>query len=180
MDSLLELTPLPYFVVVDWSLSCFVMQVPILMIIKNLCFSSWCMYWPPGPEVIKLFSCSTHLRMKFILPIKIKYQQFKLFSCTTELSMKLFLLIKIVGILIFISRKNFMLSWVEYEKKLYYIGARPALQQTWPTKSMFHSVPVLHLKSAFIIPSANKIWGRGVYRNHPVHPSVCPSVHYIW
>ena len=38
-----------------------------------------------------------------------------------ELSMKFFLLINvkmptIVGILIFISRKNFMLNWVEYEK----------------------------------------------------------------
>ena len=52
---------------------------------------------------------------------KIKYHQFKRFSCKTELSMIIFLLINIkmptiVGILIFISRKNFMLNWVEYEK----------------------------------------------------------------
>ena len=52
---------------------------------------------------------------------KIKYHQFKLFSYKAELSMKFFLLINIkmptiVGILIFISRKNFMLNWVEYEK----------------------------------------------------------------
>ena len=29
-----------------------------------------------------------------------------------------------VGILIFISRKNFMLNWDEYEKKFYDLGAR--------------------------------------------------------
>ena len=43
------------------------------------------------------------------------------FSCKAELSMNLFLLINIkmpttVGTLIFISRKNFMLNWAEYEK----------------------------------------------------------------
>ena len=43
------------------------------------------------------------------------------FSCKAELSMKFFLLINIkmptiVGILIFISRKNSMLNWVGYEK----------------------------------------------------------------
>ena len=42
----------------------------------------------PGPEVIKLFSCSAHLSMKFSL------------------------LINIVGIFIFISREIFMLSYV--------------------------------------------------------------------
>ena len=31
--------------------------------------------WVPGPEVIKLFSSSTQLRMKFVLPIKNKYSQ---------------------------------------------------------------------------------------------------------
>ena len=54
--------------------------------------------------------------MKFVLPIKkIKYQVSKLSSCTAELSMKIFLLINIkmptiVGILIFINRKNLMLK----------------------------------------------------------------------
>ena len=46
--------------------------------------------------------------------------------------MKFFLLINIkmpttVGILIFISRKNFMLNWVEYEKKFYNLGPRLAV-----------------------------------------------------
>ena len=79
-------------------------------------------------EVIKLFSCSTQLRMKFVLPMKIKYQQFKRSAYTAELSMKFFLLINIkmptnVGILIFISRKNFMLNWVEYEKSFMTLGS---------------------------------------------------------
>ena len=47
----------------------------------------------------------------------------KLFSCSTQLSMKFFLLINIkmptvVGILIFINRKNFMLSFAVQEKKV--------------------------------------------------------------
>ena len=82
--------------------------------------------WDPGPRGYKtIFSCSTQLRMKFVqLMKKIKLQQFKLFSCTAELTMNYFLLINIkmpttVGILIFISRKNFMLNWVEYEKMFY-------------------------------------------------------------
>ena len=45
----------------------------------------------PGPEVIKLFSYSTQLSMKFFVLINIKMPT-------------------IVGILIFISRKKFMLS----------------------------------------------------------------------
>ena len=46
-----------------------------------------------GPEVIKLFSCSTQLSMKFSLLISMKMPT-------------------IVGIFIFISRENFMLSYV--------------------------------------------------------------------
>ena len=60
---------------------------------------------------------------------KIKYQQFKLSSSTSELSMKFFLPINMkmstsVGILIFISRKNFMLNWVEYENQFYDLETR--------------------------------------------------------
>ena len=49
--------------------------------------------------------------MKFVLPIKIKYQQFKLSSCTAELSMRFLLLINIkmprtVAILILLAGKN--------------------------------------------------------------------------
>ena len=63
-----------------------------------------------GPEVIKLFSCSTQLRMKFVLRIKNKYRQFKLFPCKVELSIFLFLLINIKMPTSVISRKNFMLN----------------------------------------------------------------------
>ena len=56
------------------------------------------------------------------------YQQFKLSSCTAELSMRFFLLMNIkmptiIGFWIFISRKNFMLNWVGYEKKFYDLRA---------------------------------------------------------
>ena len=51
----------------------------------------------PGPEVIKLFSYSTQLSMNFFLLINIKMPS-------------------IVGILIFISRINFMLSSVVQEE----------------------------------------------------------------
>ena len=54
----------------------------------NLAADSEC----PGPEVLKLFSCSTQLSMKFSLLINMK--------------------MPIVGIFIFISRENFMLSYV--------------------------------------------------------------------
>ena len=47
----------------------------------------------PGSEVIKLFSCSTQLSMKFSLQINMKMPT-------------------IVGIFIFISREKFMLSYV--------------------------------------------------------------------
>ena len=52
-----------------------------------------------GPEVIKLFSYSTQLSMKFFMLINIKMPT-------------------VVGILIFISRKNFMLSSALQEKSL--------------------------------------------------------------
>ena len=51
----------------------------------------------PGPEVIKLFSCSTQLSIKFFLLINVKMPT-------------------IVGILIFMSRKNTILGLAEPEK----------------------------------------------------------------
>ena len=56
------------------------------------------------------------------------------FSCKAELSMKFFLLINIkmptiVGILIFISRKIFLLTWVEHEKS--FITSGPAAVVNW-------------------------------------------------
>ena len=78
-------------------------------------------FWRSGPEVIKIFSCSTQLSMKFVLLINLKLFVIPFFfSCLTKLSMKFSLLINmkmptIVGIFIFISKENFMLSWVEHE-----------------------------------------------------------------
>ena len=56
---------------------------------KNIAFSS-------GPEVIKLFSCSAQLRLKFILLINVKMPT-------------------IVGILTFMSRINYQI--LRYEPK---------------------------------------------------------------
>ena len=89
------------------------------------------------PELIKLYSCSTQLRMKFVLLIKIQYQQFKPVSCTAEFSMQFFLLTNIkmatiVGILIFISRRNFILNWVEYDKS--FITSGPCLMIFAPSQ----------------------------------------------
>ena len=52
-----------------------------------------------GPEVIKLFSCSTQLSIKFFLLINVKMPT-------------------IVGILTFVSRKNSILGLSESEKSL--------------------------------------------------------------
>ena len=49
-----------------------------------------------GPKVIKLFSCSTQLSMKFFLPINVKMPT-------------------IVGILTFMNRKNSILGLYEQE-----------------------------------------------------------------
>ena len=52
----------------------------------------------PGPEVIKLFSCSTQLSMKLFLLINVKMPT-------------------IVGILIFMSGKNYILGLSEPKKR---------------------------------------------------------------
>ena len=68
-----------------------------------------------GPEVIKLFSCSTQLSTKFQLLKKIKCQQIKKFLALSLPDVVFIMIInvkmpKIVGILTFMSRINFMLS----------------------------------------------------------------------
>ena len=55
------------------------------------------MCWSPGTEVIKLFSCSTQLRMKFVLLINVKMPT-------------------AVGILTFMSRKSSILGLPESNK----------------------------------------------------------------
>ena len=52
-----------------------------------------CLIYRSGPEVIRLFSCSAQLSMKFSLLINMKMPT-------------------IVGIFIFISRENFRLSYI--------------------------------------------------------------------
>ena len=81
----------------------------------------------PGPDAIKLFSCSTQLSMKFFQKaitvsatsvVSPGPDAIKLFSCSTQLSMKFFLLINIemptnVGILTFMTGKNSILGLSE-------------------------------------------------------------------
>ena len=62
----------------------------------------------PGPEVIKTFSCSTQLSINIFMLIN-------LILLTMPNSF-------FVGIFIFISRENFMLSWVEHEKSFITLG----------------------------------------------------------
>ena len=77
------------------------------------------------PEVIKLFSCSTQLSMKFILLINLKILTifFKLLSCSTQLS---------------------MLSWVEHEKSLncwyfyFYDQVKFHAQLSWAWKKFYN------------------------------------------
>ena len=65
-----------------------------------------------GPEVIKRFSCWTQQSVKFVLLIILKLLIFANSIWPT-----------IVGIFIFISRENFMLSWVEHAKRFITLGS---------------------------------------------------------
>ena len=60
-----------------------------------------------GPEVIKLFSCSDQLSMKFSLLINMKMPTIVKFSCSAMDSKKDFAIVSNLG---FISKTNFMLS----------------------------------------------------------------------
>ena len=66
----------------------------------------------PGPEVIKLFSCSTQLSTTFQLLIKLKYQKVFYLSLPDVLFIMLMndKMPTIVGILTIMSRINFVLS----------------------------------------------------------------------
>ena len=66
--------------------------------IKSLTFGAAAILESPGPEVIKLFSRSTQLSMKFFLLINVKMPT-------------------IVGILTFMRRKNSILDLSEPKKK---------------------------------------------------------------
>ena len=70
----------------------------------------------PGPEVIKLFSCSTQLSTKFQLLIILKYRQIKKKFLALSLSSVVFIMLinvkmpTSVGSLTFMSRISFVLS----------------------------------------------------------------------
>ena len=66
-----------------------------------------------GPEIIKLFSCSTQLSTKLQQLIKLKYRQIKMFLILSLSDVVLIMLINVkmqalIGILTFMSRINFM------------------------------------------------------------------------
>ena len=67
----------------------------------------------PGPEVIKLFSCSTQLRMKFFLLINVKMPTIVGILTFMSINVKM---PTIVGILTFMSRKNTILGLYEPKK----------------------------------------------------------------
>ena len=75
----------------------------------------------PGPEVIKLFWCSTQLSMKFILLINVKMPTIvgiltfiSMMKTTPErLKARTFFICRC---LVFMSTWNFVVSWVEHEK----------------------------------------------------------------
>ena len=74
-----------------------------------------------GPEVMKLFSCSTQLSMKFVMLINLKLLTIANSFLLNIAEHETFFAYKyentnFVGIFIFISRENFILSWVEHEK----------------------------------------------------------------
>ena len=84
-----------------------------------------------GPEVIKLFSCSTQLSMKFKLLIKTKYLELKQFLALSLSDVVFIMLINvkistIVGILTLMSIKHFMRSRVEHEKSIITITSGPS------------------------------------------------------
>ena len=73
-----------------------------------------------GPEVIKLFLCSIQVSIIFRLLIKTETLKKRVVSHAFKLSYDIFIMLinvkmpTIVGILTFMSRINFVLSWVEY------------------------------------------------------------------
>ena len=73
------------------------------------------------PKVLKVFPCSTQLSMKFQLLRESKILKNNIFFCLKQSNVVFILLINvkmptIVGILTFMSRINFKLSWGEHEK----------------------------------------------------------------
>ena len=106
----------------------------------------------PGPEVIKLFSCSTHLSMKFQLLINLNCWKIPTFLAfkLSDVAFSMLINVKmptIVGILTFMSMINFVLSWVEHEKS--FIASGPGQDQHSPVWWCFREVHALYRKKKF-------------------------------
>ena len=142
-----------------------------------------------GPEVIKIFSYSTQLSMKFFLLINIKMPT-------------------IVGILIFISRKNFMLSYALQKKSLnwwyliFHKRNRFHSQLSWAWKKFYNlracldffsnSLPLLCMSSSCLqsagiaickqLQDFTKLWTQAVarYFNLCFFVCVCTLCLYVY
>ena len=115
---------------------CLVTFVQVKMKLSDILVNSnkWAAPWEnqqlgfrPGPEVIKLFSCSAQLRLKFILLINVKMPT-------------------IVGILTFMSKINYLfLSFEsEFSTNFYYFNIHKQLkvhaQLSWARKKVFYNL----------------------------------------
>ena len=102
----------------------------------------------PCPEVIKLFSCSTQLSMKFSLLINMKMPT--IVGIFIFISREIFMLSMLskkefssVTNLRFISRPNFMLSWVVHEKSFITPGPVSEYSKTSMTQTLMARLPWL-------------------------------------
>ena len=81
----------------------------LLIFISKDTGQGWTLLAQPGPEVIKLFSCSPQLSMKFKMLISIKFLTNSALLVSDKLIMLFFLFLNVkmptvVGILTFMSR----------------------------------------------------------------------------
>ena len=135
----------------------FVHPVWILWTYYLVCRSRFflCLSLQPGPEVIKLFCCSTQLNMEFSLLTNMKmpiilgifrYKIRQIFMLSHVWQERIYFF---VSNLRFISRTNFILSWVEHEKSFITRGPGPL----WMAANVISSKrwPVASRKHAYII-----------------------------
>ena len=98
---------------------------------SNFVPAKLCLDWTTGPEVIKLFPCSTQLSTKFILLINVKMPTIvgiltfiSMINTTSErLKVRYFFICRYFS---FMSSWNFVLGWVEHEKS--FITSGPGLR----------------------------------------------------
>ena len=101
-----------------WSFSLFLWTrfSPSMLCTRTLCVTAAMhmlyKHINPGPEVIKLFSCSTQLSIKFFLVINLKLLTIANSFLLNIVEHEIFPANKFVGIFISISRENILLSWV--------------------------------------------------------------------